>query len=133
RIGAGPSTGVGTATFARCSPSEYKNDNESEHRQMYKTFRDARSDTRGMLENIRLGEALDTNQARETVNECVQSVIRHPDALLWMSRIREKQEYTAEHCLNVCILAIAFGRQLGFSEQDLEKIGMCGLLHDVGK
>lgn len=133
RIGKGPSSGIGTATFARASPYEYKNDIESEHRQMYKTFREARSVTRGMLENIRLGEALDTEQARDTVNECVQSVIRHPDALLWMSRIREKQEYTAEHCLNVCILAIAFGRQLGFSEQELENIGMCGLLHDVGK
>src|SRR5690606_27846390 len=57
----------------------------------------------------------------------------NPDALLWMTRIRDQDHYTAEHCLNVCILAIAFGRHLGMSEADLEKLGMCGLLHDVGK
>jgi putative nucleotidyltransferase with HDIG domain len=44
-----------------------------------------------------------------------------------------ESEYTAEHCLNVCILSIAFGRHLGMSEPELEKLGLCGLLHDVGK
>ncbi len=130
----GPSSSVGTASQGRRGgPPDYQTDVSSEHRQMYKTFREARSVTRSMLENIRLGAAIDNNQAKDTVNECVQSVIRHPDALLWMSRIRQQQEYTAEHCLNVCILAIAFGRQLGFSEAELQNIGMCGLLHDVGK
>jgi len=36
-------------------------------------------------------------------------------------------------CLNVCILAIAFARQLGYPEEALHDIGICGLLHDVGK
>lgn len=129
----GPSSSIGTASSARRAGYDYKTDVVSEHRQMIKTFREARTVTSSMLENIRLGQAIDTSQAKATVDECVQSIIRHPDALLWMSRIREQQEYTAEHCLNVCILAIAFGRQLGFSEQDLHNIGMCGLLHDVGK
>ena len=129
----GPSSNVGTASSARTPRYAYQTDINAEHKQMYKTFREARSVTRGLLENIRLGEAINTSQAKETVHDCVQSIIRHPDALLWMSRIREQREYTAEHCLNVCILAIAFGRQLDFSEQELENIGMCGLLHDVGK
>ena len=131
--GGGPSSGLGTASAVRHRPIENQADVESEHKQMYKTFREARSVTKDMLENIRLGAAIDTNQAKDTVNECVQSVIRHPDALMWMSRIRQQREYTAEHCLNVCILAIAFGRQLGFAEEELQNIGMCGLLHDVGK
>ena len=65
------------------------------------------------------------------VSDCVQSVIRHPDALMWMAKIRSESEYTAEHCLNVCILAVAFGRVLGMTEEELHKLGMCGLLHDV--
>ena len=47
--------------------------------------------------------------------------------------MRDKDEYTAEHSLNVCILAIAFGRHLGLDPADLAKLGLCGLLHDVGK
>ena len=86
-----------------------------------------------MLDDLRLGGVINSEQAKETVKDCVHSILRNADALLWMSKIRSQDEYTAEHCLNVCILAIAFGRHLGMSEADLEKLGMCGLLHDVGK
>ena len=104
-----------------------------EHRRMFGTFRQARSLTRSMLDDIRLGGAINTEFARKTVNDCVQSVIRNPDALLWMARMRDENEYTAEHCLNVCILAIAFGRSLGMQNHELTNLGLCGLLHDVGK
>ncbi|TVZ39854.1 HD-GYP domain-containing protein (c-di-GMP phosphodiesterase class II) [Alteromonadaceae bacterium 2753L.S.0a.02] len=131
----GPSSGVGTASQARAGtafagPSVSI---QEEHRKTYKTFREARSLTKSLLDDIRLGGALDGSSARDMVNDCVQSVIRHPDALLWMSKIRDEREYTAEHCLNVCIMSIAFGRQLGMDEQELHNLGFCGLLHDVGK
>jgi len=104
-----------------------------EHGQAITTFRRARQLTRSLLDDIRLGGVINTEQAKQTVSECVDSVLRNPDALLWMTKIRNQNEYTAEHCLNVCILAISFGRHLGMSESDLQKLGLCGLLHDVGK
>ncbi|MCR6651559.1 MAG: HD-GYP domain-containing protein [Cellvibrionaceae bacterium] len=129
------SSNVGTARHIRVNPDIFEPEVplEDEHRRVMGTFRQARSLTKTLLDDIRLGGAINTEQARHTVNECVHSVIRHPDALLWMSKMRDENEYTAEHCLNVCILAIAFGRQLGMSEQELQNLGMCGLLHDVGK
>jgi len=129
------SSSPGTARQARPSDDIFQPSCsiQEEHRKTYKTFQQARSLTKSMLDDIRLGGALDGTQARKTVSDCVQSVIRHPDALLWMAKIRSEREYTAEHCLNVCILAIAFGRQLGMDENELHNLGMCGLLHDVGK
>ncbi len=106
---------------------------EDEHRRIIGTFRRARKLTKSLLDDIRLGGAINSDQAKATVNECVHSVIRHPDALVWMSKMRDENEYTAEHCLNVCILAVAFGRQLGMGDQELQNLGLCGLLHDVGK
>ncbi len=73
------------------------------------------------------------DEAQALVNSCMESVIRNPDALMWMSKIREQDEYTAEHCLNVCILAMVFGRHLGLTEVEIVRLGLCGLLHDVGK
>jgi HD-GYP domain-containing protein (c-di-GMP phosphodiesterase class II) len=129
------SSNVGTVRHVRVNPNIFEPQVplEDEHRRILGTFRQARSLTKTLLDDIRLGGAINTDQARHTVNECVHSVIRHPDALLWMSKMRDENEYTAEHCLNVCILAIAFGRQLGMGEQELQNLGMCGLLHDVGK
>ena len=110
-----------------------KVDTTAEHSAALQTYREARRITRTLLDDLRLGGVINSEQAKETVKDCVHSILRNADALLWMSKIRSQDEYTAEHCLNVCILAIAFGRHLGMSEADLEKLGMCGLLHDVGK
>lgn len=96
-------------------------------------YREARKLTKSLMDDVRLGGVINTEQARATVKDCVHSILRNPDALLWMSKMRNEREYTAEHCLNVCILAIAFGRHLGKNEAELEKLGFCGLLHDVGK
>lgn len=104
-----------------------------EHARAQGVYREARRLTRTLVQDLRLGGVIDTREARNTVRACVDSILSNPDALLWMTRIRDQDHYTAEHCLNVCILAIAFGRHLGMSEADLEKLGMCGLLHDVGK
>lgn len=104
-----------------------------EHRQAARVFRQARRITKTLVDDIRLGGTINNDQAKETVRSCVDSILRNPDALLWMTKIRSQDNYTAEHCLNVCILAIAFGRHLGMSEAELEKLGLCGLLHDVGK
>jgi putative nucleotidyltransferase with HDIG domain len=59
--------------------------------------------------------------------------MHNPDALLWMGKLRQKDEYTSEHCLNVGLLAMTFGRHLGASEEELNTMGLCGILHDVGK
>ncbi|MFT5082437.1 MAG: HD-GYP domain-containing protein (c-di-GMP phosphodiesterase class II) [Lentisphaeria bacterium] len=85
------------------------------------------------LKDVRFGQALDTKAARVFVDASVKSVLNHTDALLWLTKMRAADEYTTEHCMNVCFLAIAFGRRLGLSKQQLGNLGLCGLLHDVGK
>ncbi len=106
---------------------------QKEHRAAIGIYKGAKSKTKSLLDEVRLGGVINTEEAKDTVNECVASVLRNPDALLWMSKVRNEDEYSAEHCLNVCILAIAFGRHLGMEEQELRHLGLSGLLHDVGK
>ncbi len=127
------SSNIGTASQAKPAQYVHKVSLQEEHKKAYKAFRRARSVTCSILEEIRLGGSIDSQAAKDTVNDCVESVLRHPDAMLWMSKIREEREYTSDHCLNVCILAIAFGRQLGLDNLELKNLGLCGLLHDVGK
>lgn len=125
----------GTVTGKKSQPRTYINkvDTRREHAQALEVYREARQMARNLLNSLQLGSVINSAEAKATVKNCVDSVLRNPDALIWMSKIRSQDEYTAEHCLNVCILAIAFGRHLGCSEAELEKLGLCGLLHDVGK
>jgi putative nucleotidyltransferase with HDIG domain len=88
---------------------------------------------RSIMDDVRLGKSVDTTAAREAVSECVDSVIANADAMTLLTRIREKDEYTSEHSLSVSILTVAMARHMGMQRQELVDLGMCGLLHDVGK
>jgi len=92
-----------------------------------------RVNIKGLLQAAHTGQMLDTEVAEQTVASCVATILANPEALLWMTKIKHSNEYTAEHCLNVCVLAIAFGRHLRMEEGELHLLGLCGLLHDVGK
>lgn len=93
----------------------------------------AKTTAKSIMDGIRLGRMIDMNACRETVNTVVDSIIRNSNALIWLSKLKNKDEYTAEHSLNVCILTVAFARHLGFNEKEIKRIGLCALLHDVGK
>ena len=124
---------VSGSPIAKAKSYVNKVDAQQEHRAALGVYREARRLTKSLLDDARFGGVINTEVAKATVKDCVHSVLRNPDALLWMARMRNEDEYTSEHCLNVCILAVAFGRHLGMNESELEKLGLCGLLHDVGK
>lgn len=99
----------------------------------FKKHKDSLGVIKGVLKDVRRGEGINVTNVRRSVKACVTSIIENPNAMLWLSRLRNRDEYTAEHCLNVGILAIAMGRHLGLDEKALENLGLCGMLHDVGK
>lgn len=85
------------------------------------------------LEDIRLGQAVNTDAAKELVTEVANSITRSPHAMVWLTNMKERDEYTSIHCMNVCIMAVSFGRSLGMNKTELELLGLGGLLHDLGK
>lgn len=94
---------------------------------------DARSQIKDNLKRMAAGDGINVTRIRSSVKSCVKSIVSNPNALLWLGRLRSKDNYIAEHCLNVGVLAIAFGRHLGMGQDELETLGLCGMLHDVGK
>ena len=85
------------------------------------------------LKRLVAGKGVNVTRIRSSVKSCVKSIVNNPNALMWLGRLRTKDNYIAEHCLNVGLLAIAFGRHLDLGLDELEMLGMCGMLHDVGK
>lgn len=96
-------------------------------------FEEAQKTAKSIMSGLRVGRTLDLNNARTVVNSCVESVLRNENALLMLTKIKHQDEYTAEHCINVAILAAAFGKHLGLLEGEIRNLALCGLLHDVGK
>jgi len=111
--------------------NKYSVEEELEH--AGKAYQNTKNTVNQILESFKSGRDINISQAREVINECVDSIFNNKDSLLWFTLIKNRDLYTSEHCLNVAVLSIAFGRHLGHSEQTLKTIGLCGLLHDVGK
>ncbi|MGK0498970.1 MAG: HD-GYP domain-containing protein (c-di-GMP phosphodiesterase class II) [Oceanicoccus sp.] len=85
------------------------------------------------LTALRFSQDIDVQEIQTAVKSCVHSILNNPNAMLWLSQIKDKDDYTAEHSLRVSIMSVALGRELGLLEKELEDIGMAGMLHDVGK
>lgn len=86
-----------------------------------------------MFSEARMGQNINTEQAQQVVTEITESVLRHPNALLSIARVKQADEYTYMHSVAVCALMIALARQLEFTDDQVQEAGMAGLLHDVGK
>lgn len=86
-----------------------------------------------VFSSILQGHQIDLPACREVVRENFDSLLRNESALLWLTRIKSQDEYTSQHCIAVSIMAMGFGHHLGLGRAALEQLGLCGLLHDVGK
>jgi len=97
------------------------------------SFTSARSLAAGIMDGLRIGQAINMNRCREVVEGVVGTIIKNQDVLRFLSQIKHKDEYTAEHSMNVCVLSATFARFLGLAEFEIRGIAIAGLLHDVGK
>jgi HD-GYP domain-containing protein (c-di-GMP phosphodiesterase class II) len=86
-----------------------------------------------VMRDIRVGKGLEIEAVESVVEDLVESIIRHPGALQLVSRMREADESSYTHALQVAVLLASFGRELGFSRDQLTYLGQVGMLLDVGK
>lgn len=86
-----------------------------------------------VFEDAQKKRNIDTAGVKISVGRLTESVIRNPDALMLFSQIRDKDDYTAQHSVRVCILALTLGRQLGMEPGTIKSLGIGALLHDIGK
>jgi len=86
-----------------------------------------------VVEDIRTGNGLQLEMVEEVINDMVESMVRNPDALMWVARMREQDLNVYGHGLSVAISLVAFGRHIGYPCDHLSQLGLMGLLLDIGK
>ncbi len=86
-----------------------------------------------MLDSIKAGKAIDAPRVKEAVTSMTDSVVRNPDAMLLLAKMKEKGDRNLDRALGVSIYMITFGRFLQLPRDQLDLLGMLGLLQDVGK
>lgn len=84
-------------------------------------------------ECIEHGVKLDYRRAKEVIESLRESVVRNPDALLLLSRLRKTRHELYEKSVRSSVYLLALGRHLGLPREELSALGMGGLLMDVGQ
>jgi putative nucleotidyltransferase with HDIG domain len=89
--------------------------------------------TADIMEKVRAGHAIDNRAADAQVEALTAQLYEDPQSLLCISVLRNSDEYTYDHCVNMSILALFVGKYLNFSRDELLVFGKGILLHDIGK
>jgi len=96
-----------------------------------------REDALGVVKDVlcdaRLGKSINKDKLDALLGNIVDSIFRNRHALTSLARLKAYDDYTFTHSVNVCILSIALGRNLGFMREELMALGVGALLHDLGK
>jgi len=89
--------------------------------------------TRDVINSVRLGRAPSIKKIKRVVQGIVDQILNEETSLIGLTALRDYDDYTFTHSVNVCIFSVALGRRLGMSKLQLFDLGLSALMHDIGK
>lgn len=98
-----------------------------------KVYTEAFTTIKTVLSAVRDGKELDLVSVKETVNDIVHKVINNESVFMQLTGIRDIDNYTFLHSVDVCIYSVITGRNMGLSNNELTELGIGAILHDIGK
>ena len=102
-------------------------------RTIKKSYFDAVSNLKSVVTRVQNGQAVEVRKVRRAVNTLVDLMLREEQMLIGMTAIKDYDDYTYYHSVNVSILSLALGIKLGLSKKRLSELGIAAFLHDIGK
>jgi HD-GYP domain-containing protein (c-di-GMP phosphodiesterase class II) len=126
--------GVTHLQVQAASEAEDETEDEEKSKEVAKrTYERSVSVTKEVINSVRMGRSASVKKVKRAVQSIVDQVLSNEVSLVGLTTIRDYDEYTFTHSVNVCIFSVAMGRRLGLSKLQLYDLGMAALFHDVGK
>ena len=123
-------------TFQLDEPTETQMDrefNEESKAAANRTYSQSVAVTKDVINSVRIGKTPNIRKIKRVVQGIVDQVLNEETSLIGLTAIRDYDEYTFTHSVNVCIFSIALGRRLGMNKLQLYELGLAALMHDIGK
>jgi HD-GYP domain-containing protein (c-di-GMP phosphodiesterase class II) len=98
-----------------------------------KTYANVMSSVKEVARKLSSNQGAGLRNSVRLVQKMVDIIIEDETLFMGVSTIRIYDDYTYAHSLNVAILAVCLGKRIGLSHIMLERLGLCGLFHDLGK
>ncbi|HET9948078.1 MAG TPA: HD domain-containing phosphohydrolase [Longimicrobiales bacterium] len=88
---------------------------------------------REVLGDMRLGKAVNVRKVKRAVQGIVDQVLSNESSMITMTTLRDFDEYTFTHSVNVSIFSVIIGQRIGLDRIQLYELGLGALFHDIGK
>lgn len=119
--------------FGLGPPAESSEDKELAKERAKKTYSQSVAVTKDLMTAVRFGKSPNIKKIKRVVQGIVDQILNEETSLVGLTAIRDYDEYTFTHSVNVCIFSVAIGKRLGLSKLQLYDLGMAALFHDIGK
>lgn len=86
-----------------------------------------------VIDTLKNKRKIDFAKSEEYVDHIFSHIKNDVDSLLFVSKLKQHDQYTYTHNLNVSIFALAFASELGLGPENIKILGLAGLFHDIGK
>jgi len=114
------------------TPEEEPDEQEGESDHLV-TYGQALTAIRGICRDIERGRIPSSAPVIKVVDRMVGITMQEPSILVGLTMIKDYDNYTFNHCVNVGILSMALGASLGMDTMSVKSLGIAGELHDIGK
>lgn len=103
------------------------------HELAKKTYVQSVAVAREAMLGVRMGKGVSVRRVKRAVQQIVDQVLHNETSMMGMTVLRDYDQYTFAHSVNVCIFSVALGKKLGLTRDQLYELGMGALMHDLGK
>jgi HD-GYP domain-containing protein (c-di-GMP phosphodiesterase class II) len=126
---------AGVRSFALSGPTEVDDDEfrEKAKEAAKRTYAQSVTVTKEVINSVRMGRSPNIKKIKRAVQSIVDQILNEETSLLGLTTLRDYDEYTFTHSVNVCIFSVALGRKIGLTKLQLYDLGVAALLHDIGK
>ncbi len=126
--------GAGVSAFTLTPPTDSHDDDLEKNKERAKrTYAQSVAATRDLMTSVRMGAGANIKKVKRVVQGIVDQILNEETSLVGLTTLRDYDEYTFTHSVNVCIFAVALGKRLGLTKLQLYDLGMAALFHDIGK
>ncbi len=108
-------------------------DAEARKRAAKRTYEQSVAVTQEGSKSVRMGRTASVKKVKRAVQNIVDQVLQNETSIVGLTTIRDYDQYTFNHSVNVCIFSVSMGKRLALSKLQLYDLGLAALLHDVGK
>lgn len=106
---------------------------EDEIAVIYPVYEKTQIATKEIFEALAQDQKIDLTNVNESLNSMVDSIERNPDALIWLAKLKQTDDYAYNHALNVSITLMALANFMSLPKKQVKELGLAGLLQDIGK